>query len=93
MNKRNVFLIAGGDLRQIYAAKSLTGKYTVYAVGFDSAVKDTENIHLINSLKDMPEKADCVILPLPVSDDNVNIYTPFSEKKNPSRISKICIKK
>ena len=38
MNKENVFLVVGGDLRQVYTAKKLAENNKVYAAGFDNNI-------------------------------------------------------
>jgi len=72
---------AGGDMRQIYCAKRIADE------GFETAIygfgKDICDIGLCTkcvTLTDVLEKADVVVLPLPVSNDGVIINTPLSEK-------------
>ncbi len=76
--KNKVVIVAGGDLRQIYAAMSLSKQNTVYTIGFenldiefDSAVKrlDADSGDI---------KADIFLLPLPAAKEGLFISTPFS---------------
>lgn len=83
MNKDTVFLIAGGDSRQLYTAKKLAEKYTVYIIGADKSDIDTGNAVKTDYLYEIPVQADFIILPLPVSDDGIFLNTPLSDKKIP----------
>ena len=83
MNKDTVFLVAGGDSRQLYTAKKLAEKYTVYIIGTDKSDIDTGNAIKTDYLYEIPMQADCIILPLPVSDDGIFLNTPLSDKKIP----------
>lgn len=80
MNKKDVFLIAGGDLRQSYLAKNLALDATVYTLGLDENITDKKIIPL-SSLDDLKGKTDYVILPLPVTNDGVNINMPYYDEK------------
>ena len=80
MNKKTVFLVAGGDLRQTYLAKSLSANSKVYSIGLDKKITDKKIIPL-NSLEDLKEKVNYVIMPLPVTNDGVNINMPFFDEK------------
>ncbi len=67
---RNTVCIVGGDMRQITVGKLLSADgYKVTVLGFD----DSRTISDIKS-------ADVVILPVPVSCDDVNINAPFADK-------------
>lgn len=83
MDKNTVFLVVGGDLRQVYTATSLAEEYKVYAVGLSGGVILPERILSIDSLSDMPCKADVIILPLPASQDNVFVNAPLSKSNIP----------
>ena len=78
MNK--TFLIAGGDLRFAALADVLAADDRVYAVGFDRTAAMSDKVRKIDSAHSMPERADCLVLPLPVSADGVTVSTPFSGK-------------
>lgn len=68
-------IIAGGDLRQIYAAEKLSERYETILTGFENYA---ENISL-DEIDD--NSADAVLLPVPVSSDNIFVNTPFSAEK------------
>ena len=83
MNKDTVFLVAGGDLRQVYTAAHLAKHYNVYAAGFSESVRIPENVKVLRSLSDMPCRADVLILPLPVSQNGVFVSTPLGKDNIP----------
>lgn len=80
MNKKDVFLVAGGDLRQSYLAKILATDAKVYTFGLDKNVTD-KKIFPLESIDDLKESVNYVILPLPVTNDGVNINMPFYGEK------------
>ncbi len=79
MNDKKAFLVVGGDMRQIYAAKKLSEKFVVYAAGFDCYTSNAENVIFIGHLLEMPQKADYILYPLPVSSNGVYVNAPFCE--------------
>lgn len=81
MRDNSIILIAGGDMRQIYAAKELANKYKVYIYGFDDLKENEDNITFITDLYDLPQKIGCLILPLPVSSDGIFLNANYSDKK------------
>ncbi|MGN0612946.1 MAG: dipicolinate synthase subunit DpsA [Porcipelethomonas sp.] len=81
MSYKRVFLTIGGDLRQVYAARKLSEEYRVYVTGFDRCAADTGGAVLISDIRQMPEKADYIILPIPASDDGVCVNSPFCEDR------------
>ncbi len=81
MNEKINFLIAGGDLRQVYTAKALSQEYNVYALGLSKNHINTDKINLIENIDDVPYEVDHIILPLPVSQDGKYINAPFSSRK------------
>ncbi len=81
MNEKINFLIAGGDLRQVYTAKALSQEYNVYALGLSKNHINTDKINLIENIDDVPYEVDHIILPLPVSQDGEYINAPFSNRK------------
>lgn len=83
MSNEITFLIAGGDLRQIYAAKALAREFKVYAAGFDKNVVDFSGIEHIENINDIKERVDYIVLPLPASNDGVFVNTPFSKQNIP----------
>lgn len=76
MNK--TFLIAGGDLRFATLADRLAEDNRVYAAGFDRNVSVSEKVRLIDRISSLKERADYIILPLPVSADGITVSTPYS---------------
>ncbi len=77
MNKDYEFLIAGGDLRQLYMEKYLKNLgYRVCSVFLTPGDGNTNE-----NLKNLIRKSKYIILPLPVSRDRQSINTSMSEKK------------
>lgn len=73
---KNKILVAGGDLRQVFLALSLSREYDTYIYGIQDDTY-TEKLR-----KDDGETLyDAVILPIPVTNDGEMLFTPFSEKK------------
>ena len=78
------FLIAGGDLRQVYVAKSLAEKdFTVYAAGFDENIAFPEGVTVIDNITLFSGRVDYLVLPLPVSNDGVTLNAPFCKSSIP----------
>ncbi len=65
----------GGDMRVIYGAEKLSGKYDCSVLGF-GGVKEL-------SLPEFSERADMAVLPLPVSRDGITINCPLSGESMP----------
>ncbi|MGN0661466.1 MAG: dipicolinate synthase subunit DpsA [Oscillospiraceae bacterium] len=85
------FLVAGGDLRQVYLASALAKKYRVYTVGFKSSMVSDKNVTHFESTDNIDVKADYIVLPVPASPDGENISCPFGEEKIPlEKISELC---
>ena len=82
MKKINSFIIIGGDGRQLYMADYLSSMgYEVTLYGLPEINrKCTENI------KNSISGADCVILPLPVTKDNKNIFSLVQMKETADEI-------
>lgn len=83
MEKNITFLVVGGDLRQVYTAGALAKTHKVYAAGFDGNISLPEKVEKINYTLELPEKADIIILPLPVSQNGVFVNTPFCKNNIP----------
>ena len=74
-----IFFIAGGDLRQLYLAKVLADHGNkVYITGFDGAFELDKRLIPLEHPSWIGMSPDCIILPLPVSNDGVTLNTPFS---------------
>lgn len=71
-------IIAGGDLRQIYAAEKLSERYEIIVIGFENY---TECVNNINPDEIDDNSADAVLLPVPVSSDNIFVNAPFSAER------------
>lgn len=67
---RRSLLLAGGGLRQMYAAAALARKYTVYAAGLDAM---PEHVLPADALTG---QADALVLPMPVTRDGVHLNVP-----------------
>ena len=76
------YLVAGGDLRQLYLAKALAHRGSrVYITCFDEAFELDKRLIPIDQLSQIDEKLDCIVLPLPVTNDGVTVNTPLSKKR------------
>lgn len=73
---KNKILVAGGDLRQIFLALSLSCEYDTYIYGIDD---DTYTEKLKKD--DGKTIYGAVILPVPVTNDGETLFSPFSENK------------
>ncbi len=78
MNK--TFFIVGGDLRSAALADVLAENNRVFAIGFDRTAAMSERVQMADSIVSFSERADCIVLPLPVSSDGITVNTPFSGK-------------
>ena len=79
MNKGNILFI-GGDLRQIYAAKTLFEKgYEVSFYGFEKFDRMPKEFLAFNNLKIALILSDIIVLPTPLMKNGV-LNMPFSEQ-------------
>ncbi len=78
MKKIKSIGVIGGDLRQLYCARSLLDDgYDVCISGFDRC---SDHMGLENTgIRNAVENSDALMLPLPVSKDGAAIYSPFSD--------------
>ena len=76
MVSKKRFSIIGGDIRQIYAAKELEKRgHDVYVCGFkDLDNKKYKSLDIIEAI----DKSDYIILPLPITRDEIHLNAPFS---------------
>jgi len=73
-----IFAVAGGDLRQIFVAKSLSSDgHKVRIFGFDNYSNTLPGIEICSDIDSLLVDADCVIFPLPYSSDGVHLNTPY----------------
>lgn len=71
-------LILGGDMRSIYLADLLMNKNCdVTLCGFDTDITADKGIPQSDDVCDALAKADVIILPIPVTKDSQNLYTPL----------------
>lgn len=74
----NNFGVIGGDKRQISMAESISfDGYNVYVSGFENARFKSSIVN--RELSDVVKKSECIILPLPVTKDNITLNAPFSD--------------
>lgn len=71
------FIAAGGDARFSVLAGELAKKGTVYTLGADENMIKSDKIIKADSVSAIPEAADYLILPLPVSTDGETLNAPF----------------
>ena len=80
MNKKR-YSVIGGDLRSIHLANQIASDNNeVYIFGFNNASFE-KKVCEIDSLAKVIEKADIVVGPLPCSNDDETINSPFSKDK------------
>ena len=77
--KKKTILVAGGDMRYLYTARTLSQQFETYVLGFDTQTMP-EQVHLLDSIKNLP-MYDGLVLPMPVSDDGLYVNAPFSQEK------------
>lgn len=81
MDTTKSFLVAGGDLRQVYLAEKLASKGNkVYAIGFDENISFSDNICQLENIIMLTNRVDYTVLPLPVSTDGVMVNAPFCKQ-------------
>lgn len=78
---RLTFLVAGGDLRQVYLAQTLAEKYEVHIFGIDSKLLCDGGFSPPESLAMLGKQADVLILPVPASNDSVTLNAPFYDRE------------
>jgi len=78
MNKDISILIAGGDMRQIYCARRLSGDMKIGLAGFDD---EFIPLDMLGSRADLSAKAcyDCAVLPVVPLDGSDMLSTPCSK--------------
>ena len=74
---RKRLLIAGGDLRQVTAAARLAERHTVFLTGFDRFGTLPPNVAAVQNVSALPDEADALILPMPVTQAGLFLHTPF----------------
>ena len=76
MTNTRRLLVAGGDLRQLTAARVLSADYRVTVTGFDRFGALPEEVTAADGTQ-LPEQLDALLLPMPVTQDGVFLHTPF----------------
>lgn len=85
MKNKIKILIAGGDMRQIFCAEKLAGKYDICVSGIDDEYITEKILPYKND--NSAEKFDCAVLPIIPFDEVGNINTPcFSGKLSTAKI-------
>ncbi|MBR6717621.1 MAG: hypothetical protein IKI77_04665 [Oscillospiraceae bacterium] len=74
---RRKLLAAGGDLRQITAAARLAEQHSVCMTGFDRFGALPAGISSAEHIQSLPQALDALLLPMPVTQDGLFLYTPF----------------
>ncbi|MBR5273098.1 MAG: dipicolinate synthase subunit DpsA [Clostridia bacterium] len=76
---KNKISVIGGDLRQLYMIEELSKSNSeVYSFGLPKNNRDEINVFCCNSLEQSLSYADNIILPLPISSDDVSVLSPLS---------------
>lgn len=76
--------IVGGDLRIVKLVQMLSEdgfSINTYALEKAESITKLQNVNQCNNLKDTIKEADIIVGPIPLSSNNVDINTPFSEEK------------
>lgn len=80
MNSRKTVLVAGGDLRYVYTARTLAERFDVHAAGFTRQIAPFSEVTLTESVAEGFPPCDVLVLPMPVSDDGVLVSAPFGRQ-------------
>lgn len=75
--ERRKILIAGGDIRMLYAALKLSDIYDVEIMGYSEEMLSDEGKEILKKLKKADGNADVMLLPPVVTDSNGKINSPF----------------
>ncbi len=82
MQSKKVVSIIGGDERQIYIIRHFVQNgYIVKIIGFENSCKCFSNVIICNDIANAVSDTDYIIFGIPITKNNVNIYTPLSDKK------------
>lgn len=85
------FLIAGGDLRFVKSAEFLAENgCVVNTIGFDNGIETNGGVHTLSGISSL--RTDCLVLPLPVTQDGININSPYSKEKIPIKALAAAVK-
>lgn len=78
-----LYLVAGGDSRYIRLASLLARTARVCAAGFSQYPGDAGQSERLDTLSQLKESPDCLILPMPATRDGETVPTPFSKEPLP----------
>ena len=80
MDKDYIFGVVGGDMRQVKLIQMLAAEnYRVNICGFENCEEDFDNTVICSDLETAVRNADCVILGLPYSSDDLLITAPYAD--------------
>ena len=80
MKNMKKFLVMGGDMRQLYAAKQLSAHFDVFCLGFDKA-SDVSSLSFIFSEDELPDMADYLLLPPVILSDKGTLNAPLCSRE------------
>lgn len=72
-----VYLVAGGDQRQVHLADLLAMDSVVYAIGFSDDIIFSEHVNHVKSLVEVPAPVDIIVLPIPAMASVRTISAPL----------------
>lgn len=67
-------------MRFISLAEQLCGDNTVFVTGFEPSIAISDKIERISNADEFSHQADCLILPIPASNDGVTLNAPYSSE-------------
>lgn len=73
-------LVVGGDLRNVHIAKLLSENNKVFTVGQSKSEQNVENATTVSKLLKDELFFDYIIFPLPISNDDITVNSPFSDE-------------
>ncbi len=83
MSRKYIFAVIGGDYRQIKIIKRiLEHGHFVKIFGINAPMNDISGAEISSSAEKAIQESDIVLLPLPVSRDNINLNLTSSNKKD-----------
>ena len=78
-NNDKLYLIAGGDQRQVHLADLLALESTVYVIGFSDDIVFSEHVLRVRELIELPGPVDILVLPIPAMSGTRTISAPLSK--------------
>ena len=80
MKNDKIFLVMGGDMRQLYAAKQLSARFDVYCIGFDK-MSEPLGLNIIYSEDELPDTADFILLPPVIAVEKDSLNAPLCSRE------------